>query len=148
MPRTLPRPILKANGFTLLDLLVVILIAGTLAAAASPAFLGQQSTAYDANAETMVRAAQVAEETYARANNGAYTTSTAALEGIDPSLADTSGAALGTPSGVSATSFTVSATAANTGDGFTIVESHGAQRETCSVGTGGAAGRDCTRGSW
>lgn len=61
----------------------------------------------------MAKAAQVAEETYAQAN-GAYTTSTAALEAIDPSLADTSAAALGTPSGVTFSGFTVSAAAAVT----------------------------------
>src|SRR6202050_3470623 len=77
------------KGFTLIELLVVILIIAILAAVAIPTFLNQRGKAYDSNAQSMVKSAQVAEETYATSNNGAYTASKSALIAIDPSLGDT-----------------------------------------------------------
>ena len=59
------------KGFTLIELLVVILIIAILAAVAIPTFLNQRGKAYDSNAQSMVKSAQVAEETYATSNDGA-----------------------------------------------------------------------------
>jgi type IV pilus assembly protein PilA len=136
------------KGFTLIELLVVILIIGILAAVAIPTFLNQRGKAYDSNAESMVKAAQVAEETYATANNGAYTTSVSALETIDPSLGDATAGTFNAPTGVSTTGYTVSATAVNTGDTFSIVESNGTQADDCVAGTGGGTPGACTGGHW
>jgi type IV pilus assembly protein PilA len=140
------------KGFTLIELLVVILIIGILAAVAIPTFLNQRGKAYDSNAESQVKTAQVAEETYATDNNGSYATTAAQLEAIEPSLSDTSSATLS----VSATppagsNYQVVSTAVKTGDAFTITESNaGAESNTCSAGTGGngSPGTCPTSGTW
>jgi type IV pilus assembly protein PilA len=77
------------SGFTLVELLVVMLILGLLAAIAIPAFFNQQSKAKDADAKSAVRTAETAMETFSTSNNGSYDTAdVAALVGIEPTLND------------------------------------------------------------
>jgi type IV pilus assembly protein PilA len=61
------------SGFTLVELLVVMLILGLLAAIAIPSFFNQRDKARDADAKEQVRTAQTAIETYATDNDGSYT---------------------------------------------------------------------------
>jgi type IV pilus assembly protein PilA len=136
------------KGFTLIELLVVILIIAILAAVAIPTFLNQRGKAYDSNAQSMVKSAQVAEETYATSHDGSYANTAAELQSIDPSLSDTTAATLGTPQNVSTTGYTVSATAVNTGDVFSIGMNNGVQTDTCSVGSGGGSPGACNSGTW
>jgi type IV pilus assembly protein PilA len=136
------------KGFTLIELLVVILIIAILAAVAIPTFLNQRGKAYDSNAQSMVKSAQVAEETYATSNDGQYTANKSDLIAIDPSLGDTTAATLNAPSGVSSSGYTVSATAINSGDTFTIAMSNGVQSDSCSAGTGGGSPGACVNSSW
>src|ERR671914_556209 len=60
------------SGFTLVELLVVMLILGLLAAIAIPSFFNQRDKARDADAKEQVRTAQTAIETYATDNDGTY----------------------------------------------------------------------------
>ena len=67
----------REAGFTLVELLVVMLILGLLAAIAIPSFFNQRDKAKDASAKEMAHTAQTAMETYATDNGGIYT-------GVDP----------------------------------------------------------------
>jgi type IV pilus assembly protein PilA len=77
------------SGFTLVELLVVMLILGILAAIAIPAFFSQRDKARDADAKADARSAQTAIETYAVDNGGVYTgADQAKLVAIEPTLSD------------------------------------------------------------
>jgi type IV pilus assembly protein PilA len=143
------RRIEDEKGFTLIELLVVILIIAILAAVAIPVFLNQRGKAYDSNAESMAKSAQVAEETYATSNNAAYTTSAAALQAIDPSLNDTSAATLTVNTPPSGDEYQLVTTAINTGDKFTVTVSNaGVSSFTCTTGSGAGSPGACSGGTW
>jgi type IV pilus assembly protein PilA len=78
-------------GFTLVELLVVMLIIGLLAAIAIPSFFGQASKAHDATAKAAARTAETAIETYAIDRDGSYGGATSAgLTVIEPTLSGAS----------------------------------------------------------
>ena len=63
----------KEQGFTLIELMVVIIIIGILTAIAIPVFLNQRQQAWDASVKADLSNIAIAAETYATANNGSYT---------------------------------------------------------------------------
>lgn len=74
-------------GFTLVELLVVMLIIGILAAIAIPAFFNQREKAGDSKAKENDHTAQVAIETYATEHGGSYEKATVAeLQKIEPTV--------------------------------------------------------------
>jgi type IV pilus assembly protein PilA len=77
------------SGFTLVELLVVMLILGLLAAIAIPAFFNQRDKAKDADAKEAVRTAETAMETWSTDNDGLYSGATVDdLVGIESTLGD------------------------------------------------------------
>jgi type IV pilus assembly protein PilA len=78
------------SGFTLVELLVVMLILGILAAIAIPTFFNQRDKAQDSDAKVTARTAETAMETYATDNGGDYSGATPALlHDIEATLPDT-----------------------------------------------------------
>ena len=78
------------SGLTLIELLIVMLILGILAAVAIPAFLNQKNKASDTQAKSTARTMQTAMETCATNNRGSYSTcDLTALRAIDPTIPST-----------------------------------------------------------
>lgn len=73
------------RGFTLIELMVVVLIIAILIAIAIPTFLGARKRAQDRAAQSNVRNALTAEKTH-YTDTQAYTATAADLTAIEPSL--------------------------------------------------------------
>jgi len=134
------------SGFTLVELLVVMLILGLLASIAIPAFFNQRVKAQDSEAKSIAKTAQTALETYATDRGGVYTgASRTLLKRIEPTLSlATSGANAITTLSVGPSSYTLSVTSAG-GNVFSIVRAtSGTLTYPCT--TAGLGG--CSPGGW
>jgi len=133
----------RDEGFTLVELLVVMLILGLLAAIAIPSFFAQRDKARDADAKANVRTAQTAMETYAVDNNGSYAAADAAkLDAIEETI---DAAQLTTVDGAApAGGYTITGTSP-TGSTFTI-QRDGSGNVTYPCTVEGEKG--CPTGGW
>jgi type IV pilus assembly protein PilA len=124
------------SGFTLVELLVVMLIIGLLAAIAIPSFFNQREKANDAQAKENAHTAQVAMETYATDNGGSYAGVAAngsQLKTIEGALNNATLAVVST-----ANSYTVTVTATTTARTFSIARnSSGVLSYNCGPVGGG-----------
>jgi type IV pilus assembly protein PilA len=130
-------------GFTLVEILVVVLIIGILAAIAVPALLNQRHKAYDASVKSQIRKAAMAEElysedhaTYASENIGP--SDSGPLAAVEPTLKNQPNV---TATANGPTGFTLVSTAlGGGGDTFTYINNSGSVSRTCSGGGGGCLG--------
>jgi type IV pilus assembly protein PilA len=141
----------EEKGFTLVELLVVILIIGILAAIAIPSFLSQRSKASDAEAKTAARTAQTAIESHATDQGGAYAPAVVGdLTAIEPTLTPL-GVRLTVPA-VAADTYTISVQSTVSGGGtrtYTISrDAGGGVTRACTVSAGANRGGCPASGAW
>jgi type IV pilus assembly protein PilA len=116
-------------GFTLVEVLTVVVIIGVLAAVALPTFLGQKQKATDSAAKELARTAQTAAEAYSTDHNGSYSKlSVAELQAVEPTLKDTSTAELtGAEALAEGQGYVVETQSAGTGHTFSIERTAGGE---------------------
>jgi type IV pilus assembly protein PilA len=88
------RTLIEEDAFSLIELLVVLIIIGILAAIAIASFTGQQNKAHDADAKAGARSAQLAMETYFVDHKSYAGATVSDLQSVQPSLADAPGLAI------------------------------------------------------
>jgi type IV pilus assembly protein PilA len=134
------------GGFTLVELLVVILIIGVLASIAIPSFLGQRAKANDAGAITALRTARTAIEVY-RTDHGSYCgADVGALVAVEPTLRQSSSLAVDACNSSNPAGYTlliVSDSQSGTTFGSTLA--NGREQRTCNPAGTGSCHAD---GSW
>ncbi|MDQ1437098.1 MAG: type pilus assembly protein PilA [Acidimicrobiaceae bacterium] len=125
------------DGFTLIELMVVVLIIAILLAIAIPTFLGARQRAQDRAAQSDIRNALTAEKTF-YTDNQAYTATVGTLTGIESALTYVAGS--GTTAAVGVALKPAVTAGDNNGVCIGKVSKSGTSFSVLEVAIGGAAG--------
>ena len=131
------------SGFSLIELLVITVVIGILAAIAIPAFLGNREKAQDSEAKSAVRVAATTAKAYFADKDTFVGMTAASLRKIEPSLGQGQGATLSVRS-ASAIGYRLRVSS-KTSNRFSISERLGVTTRTCTAS--GKAGCP-TGGNW
>ena len=124
------------RGFTLIEILVVLLIIVVLAAIAFPLFVNQRAKAQDAEAKTTARTALSAIEVFHQDHNTFAGADANALIAIEPALAEAHGLNVT----ATATDFTITVASVAGSDGggpFTVKRTGATTERTCGAPSNG-----------
>ena len=94
MLKTIRRGLNKDEGFTLIELMVVVMIIAVLIAIAIPSFLGFRKSAQDRSAQAELRNVLLSEKAF-WLDNGDYTQTTADITAFEPNANMNADPALG-----------------------------------------------------
>jgi len=144
---TLRKRLQGEEGFTLVELLVVILIIGILAAIAIPSFLNQKGKGEDAAAKSSAREAATAMETY-YTDNASYGATGAQLRGIEPTLPQDGAGAGQMTVGVVTGGYTITVTSKPSLRTYTITKDGSGVSRSCTVPASTDRGGCNASGSW
>src|SRR5439155_20114686 len=133
----------REEGFTLIELMVVVLIIAILIAIAIPTFLGARQRAQDRAAQSNLRNAFTAEKVYYTDNNSYADGATMAASNIETSLTFQAGAAAAGTRQVQ-----VAISAGGVSVCLTGVSASGTTFGLKDVSSGAAAGTYYTRAAW
>ena len=124
------------RGFTLIEILVVLLIIIVLAAIAFPLFVNQRAKAQDAEAKTTARTALGAIEVFHQDHNTFAGADENALIAIEPTLGEAHGLTVEATAG----EFTITVDSVSGGDGggpFTVRRNAATTERTCARANNG-----------
>jgi type IV pilus assembly protein PilA len=142
MRSTSKQALSSERGFTLTELLVVILIIGVLAAIAIPSFLNESRKAYDASAKELARTAETTADAIGTDGGGSFAKVTpTALNATELTIQTSSGGgnAWVADAAGNTSSFYVVAEAPNTRDWFEVERDGSAVYRFCGPSTGSGA---------